>query len=391
MRGLIAFIVIIAIAALILIPQMLFTVDETQVAIVTRFGAFQRDYKSPGLYVKQPFVESVVKMDSRLLRVDAQPASLLTSDKRNLVIDAYARYRIIDPLVFFQRLRTELGANTRVADIVNSQLRREVALDTQSEVISETREAVMRRVAEASNRSEITRDEALQMSNGNLRDPRITILVVPPPVEGVQGRAAPATNEQISYLEREPFPPELEGRTATYFRPLSDELGIEIVDVRIKRADFPTDIETSVFARMEAERARIAEGLRAEGNQRDREIRAAVDRDVQIILETANGTAARLRGEAEEEAIRILAEALEQDPEFYEFRRSLEAYENIVDDDTLLVLESDSALFKYLQDALGEDFEVPEMEHTEMSDDEEASAATDEDSEADEEEEEEEE
>ncbi len=352
MPRLIATVVIVAIAAVIFIPQTFFTVDETQLAIVTRFGAFQRDYKSPGLYVKQPFVESVVKMDSRLLRVDAQPASLLTSDKRNLVIDAYARYRITDPLKFFKRLQTEFGANTRVADIVNSQLRREVALDTQSEVISETREEVMRRVAEASNRADISRDEALELTNGTLRDSMITILITPAAVQGVPTtRARFADPDEIGLLERNAAPPELEGNTVSYYMPLSDELGIEIVDVRIKRADFPPDIEASVFARMEAERERIASGLRAEGNQKDREIRAEVDRDVQILLETANGTAARLRGEAEEEAIRILAEALEQDPEFYDFRRSLETYEKILDEKGLVVLESDSELFKYLQDA----------------------------------------
>ncbi len=349
MARLIVTLVILAAAAFVLIPQVFFTIDETQLAIVTRFGAFQRDYRSPGLYVKQPFVETVVKMDSRLLRVDAQPASLLTSDKRNLVIDAYARYRILDPLLFFQRLRTETEAVSRVSDIVNSQLRREVALDTQSEVISETREEVMRRVAEASNRSEITRQQALEIFNGNLRDPRLTILITPETVDGVAVRARHATSEEVDALSRNERPESLGGATASYFQPLVDELGIEIVDVRIKRADFPTDIEQSVFSRMQAERARIAEGLRAEGTQRDREIRAEVDRDVQILLETANGTAARLRGEAEEEAIRILAEALQKAPEFYEFRRSLEAYEKIIDDKSLVVLESDSPLFNYLQ------------------------------------------
>ena len=351
MPRLILSIIIVVVATFILVPQALFTVDETQLAIVTRFGAFQRDYRSPGLYVKQPFVETVVKMDSRLLRVDAQPASLLTSDKRNLVIDAYARYRIVDPLKFFQRLRTETEAVSRVSDIVNSQLRREVALDTQSEVISETREQVMRRVAEASNRSEISRQQALELFNNNLRDPRLTILLTDLTAEGIATRARPATNEELDALEREVRPEIIGNATVAYFRPLVDELGIEIIDVRIKRADFPTEIETSVFARMRAERARIAEGLRAEGTQRDREIRAEVDRDVQIILETANGTAARLRGEAEQEAITILAEALEKAPEFYEFRRSLEAYEKIIDDQSLVVLEIDSELFKYLQSA----------------------------------------
>ena len=342
-------VVIIIIAAFILIPQALFTVDETQLAIVTRFGEFQRDYRSPGLYVKQPFVENVRKMDSRLLRVDAQPASLLTSDKRNLVIDAYARYRIVDPLKFFQRLQTETEAVSRVSDIVNSQLRREVALDTQSEVISETREQVMRRVADASNRSELSRENALRLFNNNIRDPRLTIIVTEISEEGVASRGRSATNEELDALSLDAQPEILSNATVSYFQPLSDELGIEIVDVRIKRADFPTEIEQSVFARMRAERARIAEGLRAEGTQRDREIRAEVDRDVQIILETANGTAARLRGEAEEEAINILAEALELAPEFYTFRRSLEAYENILDDKSLIVLESDSELFQYLQ------------------------------------------
>ena len=349
MPRLIVTIVIIIVAAFILIPQTLFTVDETQLAIVTRFGEFQRDYRSPGLYVKQPFVENVVKMDSRLLRVDAQPASLLTSDKRNLVIDAYARYRIVDPLKFFQRLQTEQQAVSRVSDIVNSQLRREVALDTQSEVISETREQVMRRIADASNLDEITRQQALELFNNNLRDPRLTVIITELTPEGTAARGRPPTNEELDALQREERPELMGTATAGYFRPLVDELGIEIVDVRIKRADFPTEIEQSVFARMRAERARIAEGLRAEGTQRDREIRAEVDRDVQIILETANGTAARLRGEAEQEAITILAEALEKAPEFYEFRRSLEAYEKIVDGQSLIVLELDSDLFKYLQ------------------------------------------
>ena len=351
MPRLIITIVIIIVAAFILIPQALFTVDETQLAIVTRFGEFQRDYRSPGLYVKQPFVETVRKMDSRLLRVDAQPASLLTSDKRNLVIDAYARYRIVDPLKFFQRLQTEGEAVSRVSDIVNSQLRREVALDTQSEVISETREQVMSRIAEASNRSEISRDNAMRLFNNNVRDPRLTIIITEISEEGIATRGRPPTNEELDALSREAQPAILGNATVAYFQPLSDELGIEIVDVRIKRADFPTEIENSVFARMRAERARIAEGLRAEGTQRDREIRAEVDRDVQIILESANGTAAQLRGEAEEEAIKILAEALELAPEFYEFRRSLETYEKILDDKALIVLESDADLFKYLQQA----------------------------------------
>ena len=123
--------IVVIIAIVIVVPQTLFVVDETQLAIVTRFGEFKRSHTSPGLQVKTPFAEQVTKFDKRLLRVDVAPASLLTSDKRNLVIDSYARYRIVDPLIFFKNLRNESLADARVGDIVNSQLRQEVARDLQ--------------------------------------------------------------------------------------------------------------------------------------------------------------------------------------------------------------------------------------------------------------------
>ena len=149
-------------------------------------------------------------------------------------------------------------------------------------------------------------------------------------------------------LETSENPVELDGYGITYKASVREALGIEIIDVRIKRADFPPDIETSVFARMEAERERIASGLRAEGTQRDSEIRAEVDRRVNIILETAQGRSALLRGEAEQEAITILAKSLEKDPDFYDFRRSLEAYKVFMDSQTTVILDPDSDLLKFL-------------------------------------------
>ena len=346
--------VIFVIAALIILPQTFFTVDETQLAIVTRFGEFKRAHVTPGLRVKTPFVESVRRFDKRLLRVDASAASLLTSDKRNLVIDAYARYRIGDPLLFFRRLTSEFEAGSRVSAIVNSQLRSEVALDLQSDVISETREEIMQRVTTASNRSEISRAEALALEDGGLRSPLLTIIVnlaVQDPEQPVRGRTA--TEAEREALLGSPNPPELTGLRASYFIPLLTALGIEIVDVRIKRADFPPDIEESVFARMRAERERIASGLRAEGDQRDAEIRADVDRQVRVITETALGESAVLRGEGERDAILILAEALGQDPEFYDFQRSLEAYRNSLGANTTVLLDADSDFLKFLQDPSG--------------------------------------
>jgi len=342
--------IVIIIAAIIVIPQTLFVVDETQMAIVTRFGEFKRSHKTPGLRVKTPFAEQVTRFDKRLLRVDVAPASLLTSDKRNLLIDSYARYRIVDPLIFFKNLTNETFANSRVGDIVNAQLRQEVARDLQTEVISETREDIMDRVTADSNYIEISRGD-IERDYEGLRDPFITVRVDDDPDDEVRPRLA--TEEEVVFLLGNPSASNLEGLKVTYTANVRKALGIEIIDVRIKRADFPPDIETSVFARMEAERERIASGLRAEGTQRDSEIRANVDRQVNIILETAEGTSALLIGEAEQEAIDILAEALERNPDFYAFRRSLEAYKVFMDSKTTIIIDPDSDLLRFLTDPSG--------------------------------------
>jgi len=342
--------IVIIIAAIIVIPQTLFVVDETQMAIVTRFGEFKRSHKTPGLRVKTPFAEQVTRFDKRLLRVDVAPASLLTSDKRNLLIDSYARYRIVDPLIFFKNLTNETFANSRVGDIVNAQLRQEVARDLQTEVISETREDIMDRVTADSNHIEISRGD-IERDYEGLRDPFITVRVDDDPDDEVRPRLA--TEEEVVLLLGNTSVSNLEGLKVTYTANVRKALGIEIIDVRIKRADFPPDIETSVFARMEAERERIASGLRAEGTQRDSEIRANVDRQVNIILETAEGTSALLIGEAEQEAIDILAEALERNPDFYAFRRSLEAYKVFMDSKTTIIIDPDSDLLRFLTDPSG--------------------------------------
>jgi membrane protease subunit HflC len=300
--------------------------------------------------VKTPFAEQVTKFDKRLLRVDVAPASLLTSDKRNLLIDSYARYRIVDPLIFFKNLRNETLADARVGDIVNSQLRQEVARDLQTEVISETREDIMDQVTKDSNRIEITRRDVFEVFEG-IHDPFVTVRIDEDANDEVRPRLA--TDQELIILESDASPESLAGLNITYFASIRKALGIVIVDVRIKRADFPPDIETSVFSRMEAERERIASGLRAEGSQRDSEIRANVDRQVNIILETAEGTSALLRGQAEQEAIEILAKSLEKNPDFYSFRRSLEAYKVIMDSKTTVILDPDSDLLRFLSDPSG--------------------------------------
>jgi membrane protease subunit HflC len=274
--------VILLIAVAIVFPQWLFTVDETQLVIVTRFGEPKRVITSPGLNYKTPFVESVTKFDKRLLRYDASPADLLTKDKKTLHIDAYARYRIVDVLLFFQTVRNEQGANRRVGDLVDSALREEIAKDDQVDIIKTEREAIMKRVLVAS-------------------------------------------------AER------------------ATEFGIEIVDVRTKRIDFLSTIQANIFARMQAERDRIAKGFRAEGEEEAAKVRADVDRQKTIILADAEKEANILRGEGEARAIEIFAGALEQDPEFYGFQRSLQAYKTFLTQNTTVVLSADSDLFRYLE------------------------------------------
>ena len=289
--GVIAFIA----AALIVISQSFFIVDATQYAVVTQFGEFQRSYTTPGLKTKIPFIQPAIKFDNRLQRFDVPPANFITLDKKNLVIDAYARYRITDPLLFLQNLLDLTEAGPKVGDIVTSELNKEVARDNQTDIISETREQVMERVTIAAQQIAATSGEA--------------------------GRG----------------------------------LGIEIVDVRIKRADFPATIANSVFDRMNAERRRVANQERAEGERTKLEIESDADRQVEEIRAEAGRMALEIRGKAEGESIRIFAEAIQQDPEFYSFLRSLEAYQKLLTQGDTVVLDSESELFRFLTAAQTDD------------------------------------
>ncbi|MBM3949342.1 MAG: protease modulator HflC [SAR202 cluster bacterium] len=274
--------VILVILTGILGPQSFFVVDQTKVALVTRFGEPKRAILEPGLYAKTPFVDTVTYYERRLALFDAAPDALLTADKKRLIIDVYAIGRITDPLRFRETVQDTQRAVTRSTDIIASDLRQEIALDQQSEIIRLNREAIMNRVRDVS-------------------------------------------------------------------RPKVQDFGVEIVDVRISRADFPNEIATSIYARMEAERKRIADAERSEGDKRDLEIRAGVDRQATIIRAEAERDANLLRGEGEADAIAIFASALEQDPEFYAFQRSLEAYQKFLTQNATVVLPADTDLFKFLQ------------------------------------------
>ena len=285
MRFLATLLITLLVLSAIILPQVMVVVDETELAIITRLGDPQRSIRSPGLYLKAPLVDSVTKFERRLLIFDAPAESLLTSDKKRLIIDVYARGRVTDPLLFFQTVRSVTQARSRVIDIVASELRREIAQDLQLDIIKIKREQIENAVRDA-------------------------------------------------------------------VRPLINELGIDVVDVRIKRADFPQAIAGSIYERMKAERKRIADRERAEGAEADLQKRAQVDREAVEIRSEARKQADIIRGEAEAESIAIFAEALEQDPEFYSFLRSLDAYAQFLGDNTTVVLPAGSDLFKFLQSPL---------------------------------------
>ena len=334
-------IIIVLVIGIFVVLQAFFTVDETEVAIVTTFGEFKQSNTSPGLKMKTPFIDSVTKFDKRLQRVDVPPEALLTSDKKRLSVDAYARYRIINPLVFFKNLTNESTADSRIASIVASKIREEIAQDTQEEIISAKRETVMGNITTMSNLFEVSFVEAQNLENG-IQNTQLSLYTK----TNEQVNFIPASNNDIALILSNSMDESVEVK---YYVPLQNIWGVEVIDVRIKRADFPDSVESSIFERMVAERFRKASAFRAEGEEQDKEIRAAVDKEVEITLETANGQSAITRGEGEALAIEALAEALSSDPEFYGFVRSLEAYEKSLANDTTVILDPESELFKYLE------------------------------------------
>jgi modulator of FtsH protease HflC len=282
MKRLFAVVIGVLIVLWLVLPQFVFIIDEREQAIITQFGAYVRTVATPGLHLKLPFVQSLQRFDRRVLATDAAPAEYLTLDKKRVVVDYVARWRISDPLAFFKSVATLEGARARIEDIVFSELRRELASKDFAPVTSELREPTMEAVA----------------------------------------RSAGA-------------------RTADF--------GIALIDVRIKRADLPGEVQQSVFARMVAERGRIAKRYRSEGEEEAAKIRAETDKQREIILAQAYDRSQRLRGEGDAAATAVYANAYEREPQFYAFLRTLEAYDTILTPETLLVLPGDAALFRLLQ------------------------------------------
>jgi membrane protease subunit HflC len=284
--GLTSFLVILGIAAIVTY-MTLFTVDQTQQALVLEFGKPKREIKDPGLHYKIPFIQNVEYFDKRILGIDTAAQEVIASDKKRLVVDAFARYRIVDPLQFFQSVRDERIANSRIGAILEASLRRVLGGASFEAVVRDKRDSLMRTI--------------------------------------------------LSQVNQE-----------------STQLGVRIVDVRIKRVDLPEANMQAIYRRMQTERQREAAEFRAEGEGAARRIRATADRQVTVIKADATGESERIRGDGDAQRNRIYAEAFNQDPDFFAFYRSMQAYEaSLRANDTRMLLSPDSEFFRYFNDARG--------------------------------------
>lgn len=260
-----------------------FTVDETKKAAVLRFGEIVKLAEEPGLYFKIPFVQSVKYLEDRVLNYDIQPRDILTSDQKRLIIDNYAIWRVGDPKLFIEATRGSLlNAQSRIDDIVYSDLRNILAKHTLNEIVSAKRLEYLQQV------TELSRDKL-------------------------------------------------------------GKFGIVLIDVRIKRADLPTEIEKAVFSRMRSERERIAAQLRAEGEEKAKQTTSSADKDKEIILADARKEAEKVMGKGDAQALETYANAYNQDPEFYRFWRTLESYKTALGAGSRIVLSTDSDYLKFLE------------------------------------------
>ena len=267
-----------------LIFLSLFVVKETNQAIVLQFGDPKKVIVEPGLQAKIPFIQNVVFLDRRILNLDAPPEEVIASDQKRLIVDAYARFKIIDPLKFYISVGDERVARSRLSTIINSRIRSVLGKQSLATLLSEDR----------------TKQMAIIQ-------------------EGVNTEA--------------------------------QNFGIEIIDVRIKRADLPQANSEAIFKRMQTEREREAKEFRAKGAEMAVTITSTADKEVTVILANAKKQSEIMKGEGDGTRNRIFASAFGKDPEFFAFYRAMQAYENaLIGGDTSLILSPDSDFFKFFGD-----------------------------------------
>lgn len=289
-------------AALVLIGSTLFVVPQTGQALVLQFGEIVRVVKEPGLNFKLPFVQNVLMFDNRILDFEAQPAEFITRNEamdvdERVVIDAFVRYRITDPKQFYESVKNEANLNSRLNSVVVSSMRRVLGRHSLANLLSNDRDGIMREIRNTVN---------------------------------AQAQGVALTEENKGVRRSEGF-------------------GIEVVDVRIMRADLPSDISQSTYERMRKNFTKEAQRFRAEGEEQALEIRAKAERERTEILAQARKNSETIRGNGDAQASKIYADAFGGDPEFFRFYRSMQAYKNTLGkDDTTIVLSPNSGFLKDL-------------------------------------------
>jgi len=274
--------------AAIVLYSSVFTVSQTEQALVVRLGRPVDVVSEPGLNFKAPFIDTVISIDKRILDLENPSQEVIAADQKRLVVDAFARYRIKNALRFYQSIGSIQAANIQLTTLLNAALRRVLGEATFINVVRDERESLMTRI----------RDQ----------------------------------------LDRE-----------------ADQYGIQLVDVRIRRADLPEQNSQAVYKRMQTEREREAQEFRAQGGQKAQEIRSKADREATVIVADANSTAEQTRGVGDAERNRLFAEAYGRDPEFFAFYRSMTAYETgLRSSDTRFLLRPDSEFFRFFANPSGQ-------------------------------------
>lgn len=302
----IAVIAIILLFVIVVLSSALYTVKESEQVVITQFGKpVGRPIAKPGLHVKMPFIQDVHAFEKRFLEWDGDPNQIPTKDKRFIWVDSYARWRITDPLLFFQRLRDENGAQSRLDDILDGETRNTIAKHELIDLVRST------------NRPFVITGDAIETEPGDR--------------ERVQFGRDKLTAEVLLNARR---------RTG--------DLGIEILDFRIKRINYVNEVRQEVYARMISERTRIAERYRSEGAGEAARIAGERQRELQVIASEAYRQAQEIRGKADAAASDIYAAAYGRDAEFYRFLKSMGTLETSIDAETVLVLSTDGDLLRYL-------------------------------------------
>lgn len=300
--------IIVIIIALVVLNGTLYTVDQVEQVVITQFGKpVGGPIIEPGLHIKIPFIQKVNRFDKRLLSWDGSPTQIPTKDKKYIWVDTTARWKIVDPLKFLQTTRNERTALARLDDIVDSATRNQITKYILYEVVRNT-----------------GREFAVETEMG---------VELPEEMGGEVKYGREKISREILKEASSSFP----------------QYGMELVDVRIKRINYVEDVRQKVYSRMISERKRVAEQYRSEGMGEKERIEGLKEKELKRIISEAYKKAQEIEGSADAKATKIYAEAYNKDPEFYSFLKTLETYKNTLDENTWLILSSDSEFYKYLK------------------------------------------